>query len=304
MTPDNMQLPMSPDREPRQSDIRRRAFTLIELLVVIGIIAILVSILMPMVATFREHANVTVCMGNLREIGAASAAYSTDHGNAVVPMDCRTMTAGATANGYSVDESWATILVAGHYIPYPIATALVPPVTANVFRCPSGSSDTIASSNITNALPATRTDGFGGTGARTDSKVLMPGRSVYVWYGINGSSNSESYMPVKRIPPDSNASLYPIVITRYETIKKPQHLVFLFDGIGGNIQNVNANRLNARHNRQQSTNILFFDGHVESLLTASLPGGAGNAGNAGPGGTTFSVGNLNKYPHPLWRLDQ
>jgi prepilin-type processing-associated H-X9-DG protein len=67
---------------------------------------------------------------------------------------------------------------------------------------------------------------------------------------------------------------------------------------------VNANRLNARHNRQKITNILFFDAHVESIPTANLPGGAGNAGNSNPGAAAYSPANLAKYPRPLWRLDQ
>ena len=64
---------------------RSRAFTLIELLMVIAIIALLISILMPVLNKARNEGNVAKCLSNLKQIGLYTEMYwSAQEDNKVV----------------------------------------------------------------------------------------------------------------------------------------------------------------------------------------------------------------------------
>jgi len=58
---------------------RANAFTLVELLVVIGIIALLVAALLPVLSRARESANAIRCGSNLRTIGQMMVLYTTEN---------------------------------------------------------------------------------------------------------------------------------------------------------------------------------------------------------------------------------
>lgn len=57
---------------------RRKAFTLVELLVVIGIIAVLVAILLPVLSRAKEAAARAKCASNMRQLGIVFRQYHED----------------------------------------------------------------------------------------------------------------------------------------------------------------------------------------------------------------------------------
>ena len=61
-------------------------FTLIELLVVIAIIAILASILIPVLVGVRQKAKYVQCSNNTKELTLAILLYASDNGNLGVPL--------------------------------------------------------------------------------------------------------------------------------------------------------------------------------------------------------------------------
>src|SRR6266567_8260507 len=55
---------------------RRRGFTLVELIVVIGVIALLMSLLLPALSKARESANAVKCASNLHQLAMTWTMYA------------------------------------------------------------------------------------------------------------------------------------------------------------------------------------------------------------------------------------
>lgn len=119
---------------------RRRAFTLIELLVVIGIIAILISLLLPTLNKAREQAIAVKCQSNMRQVGMAVLMYANANKSFLPAIPGRSCLKGSTTYpvGFWMKNQGVIDLSDGSLIPY------LPPTEdarLQIFSCPDDKAD-------------------------------------------------------------------------------------------------------------------------------------------------------------------
>ena len=307
---------------------RKNGFTLVELLVVIGIIALLISILLPALTKARKSANTVRCAANLHMIGLAVIGYTQDNKGRLMPGTVPPINASLYPNGFY----WATELVLQKYITAPYVTLAAngqfnAPAANSVFKCPEG----IDTSDLNTTDSTSAAQGNYPTDAKNNSAYcpfLEPNSAginvgIASWYQLNAritgfASNYTSggvfNPPFVYFPSGSDslgeaesASIVDINYSRrLSMIRQPAVTVMIGEASDPNWVTQTptaaypghyAKRMSARHGTRSTdgtnayTNFAFFDGHVALFPTKPIDSNNSTNPSGQPGVAAMGSGS-------------
>lgn len=229
---------------------RSAAFTLVELLVVIGIIALLISILLPALNRARAQANQTACMSNLRQLGQGILLYAVNNRNYLPAVE---ITEDNTTSEIE-HRNWF------HYIARYAAPKELSDVADDFVyntygdRKTAGTCPATATNGVTYVMPALLSKRWGA------NPTFAPAAANRPFFNPN-------YRQIGGPPPTETGA----GATKHKRFRKTAEVVMLTDGFpntsGFPIHYIgslpsNGDRFGGVHVGR--SNILFMDGHVAS----------------------------------------
>jgi len=252
---------------------RRRAFTLIELLIVIVIIGLLAAMLVPSVMSALREAQIVQCKANLKQIATAVISYTTDNQGTIPPTRLKT-----EGDQYLY---WCNLLARRDLPAQNMASADAdtPRATRTVLICPAAELDQVSLEENAASLAGAEPDWdivqgwfrVGNDDRKTDCS--------YYWNGYVGtnSAHRRRFPSLSVDPDDPQTGMGKFDYHNISEISHRSEMAMITDGVFW--QNEEANRLGciaARHHGSEgprrSTNIAFYDCHVETM--DRTPGGA------------------------------
>ena len=231
-----------------RNERNNRGFTLSEIMTVVAIIALLITILLPVLRKAREAANRVACASNLRQMGQGMTLYTVDNRN---NLPRTKYTANATPQYFTgasdTDPFHGANVLANDYTAAIFMLARTQKAPGKLFLCPSSTqiADTMGGLNATQRSNFTSSDNLSYSIASPypDSAGFTAG---YRW---TNTHTADFAMMSDVNPGTGNAATDDVTVPTAASPKNLQRIA------------------NSRNHGKDGQNVLFADGRVEFKTT-------------------------------------